>query len=118
MTQPSGRRRNVVPLIAAAVAGVLLILGIRYFTSSGDEPAGPATPSTAAPNSQIQAPRDGCTTVNVAASSEKAALMGQIANAYRESGRTVDGACFDVEVALGRHPAPRRRISPRAGTRR
>ncbi len=100
MTQPSGRRRNFLPLIAAAIAGVLLILGIRYFTSSSDEPATPSagTDQSAAPNTQIQPPRDGCVTVNVAASSEKAALMGEIANAYRDSGRTVDGACFDVEV--------------------
>ena len=36
--------------------------------------------------------------MNIAASSEKAALMGQIANSYRDSGRTVDGKCFDVAV--------------------
>ncbi len=100
MTQPSGRRRNFLPLIAAAVAGVLLIVGIRYFTSSGDEPTTPAagTDQPAAPNTQAQPPRDGCVTVSVAASSEKAALMGEIANSYRDSGRTVDGTCFDVEV--------------------
>jgi Ca-activated chloride channel homolog len=46
----------------------------------------------------VQPPREGCTTVNIAASSEKAALMGQIANSYRDSGRTVNGECFDVAV--------------------
>ena len=100
MTQPSGRRRNFLPLIAATIAGVLLIVGIRYFTTRDDEPAtaGAGPTSTAAPNTQVQPPRDGCTTVNVAASSEKAALMGEIANSYRDSGRTVDGKCFDVAV--------------------
>ncbi len=46
----------------------------------------------------VQPPRDGCTTVNIAASSEKAALLGEIANSYRDSGRTVDGKCFDIAV--------------------
>ncbi|HEY5149102.1 MAG TPA: substrate-binding and VWA domain-containing protein, partial [Mycobacterium sp.] len=31
-------------------------------------------------------------------SSEKAALLGQIANSYRDSGRTVNGKCYDVVV--------------------
>jgi len=87
-----------VPIIAAIVAGVLLIVGIRYFTTRSDDPA-PGT-DVAATDGQtaVQPPREGCTTVNIAASSEKAALMGQIANSYRDSGRTVDGKCFDVAV--------------------
>ena len=102
MTQPSRtgtpKRSSKVPIIAAIVAGVLLIVGIRYFTTRDDEP----TPGTdvAATDGQtaVQPPRDGCTTVNIAASSEKAALMGEIANSYRDSGRTVDGKCFDIAV--------------------
>src|SRR6478609_3969612 len=91
-TGPSGKRSRL-PLIAAIVAGVLLIVGIRYVTTRGDAPAAdPAASGTAAP------PRDGCTTVHIAASSEKAALMGQIAASYRESGRTVSGKCFDIAV--------------------
>jgi Ca-activated chloride channel family protein len=93
-TGPSGKR-NRLPLIAALVAGVLLIVGIRYVTTRGDGPtaADPAAPGTAAPP-----PRAGCTTVHIAASSEKAALMGQIANSYRESRRTVNGRCYDITV--------------------
>ena len=102
MTQPSGtgtpKRSSKVPIIAAIVAGVLLIVGIRYFTTRSDEPA-PGT-DVAATDGQtaVQPPRDGCTTVNIAASSEKAALMGEIANSYRDSGRTVNGKCFDIVV--------------------
>ncbi len=97
-TGTSGRRSSKVPIIAAIVAGVLLIVGIRYFTTRDDDP----TPGTdvAATDGQtaVQPPRDGCTTVNIAASSEKAALLGEIANSYRDSGRTVDGKCFDIAV--------------------
>src|SRR6476659_7280543 len=99
MIQPSGTdksgKRSRLPLIAAIIAGVLLIVGIRYVTTRGDAPASadPATPATAA-----LPLRAGCTTVRIAASSEKAALLGQIANTYRESGRTVNGRCYDITV--------------------
>src|SRR6478672_6071977 len=92
-TGTSGKRSRL-PLIAAIVAGVLLIVGIRYVTTRGDAPAAAAAaPGTAAPS-----PRAGCTTVQIAASSEKAALIGRIANSYRESGRTVNGRCYDIAV--------------------
>lgn len=101
MTQPSrtGKRGSKVPIIAAIIAGVLLIVGIRYFTTRSDDSA-PGT-DVAATDAQtvVQPPRDGCTTVNIAASSEKAALMGGIANSYRDSGRTINGKCFDIVVA-------------------
>ena len=100
MTQPSGgttgRRSSKLPIIAAVIVGVLLIVGIRYFTTRDSDPA--ATETTDAPGTAVQAPRDGCTTVNIAASSEKAALMQQIANGYRDSGRTVNGECYDISV--------------------
>jgi Ca-activated chloride channel family protein len=90
------RRRSVVPIIAAVIAGVLLIVGIRWFTtrddSTGTDTGAATTGATASPT------RDGCTQVTVAASSEKAALLQQMAQAYQASGRTVDGACFDVQV--------------------
>src|SRR6476659_6487497 len=99
MIQPSGTdksgKRSRLPLIAAIIAGVLLIVGIRYVTTRDDAPAAadPAAPDTAAPS-----PRAGCTTVQIAASSEKAALMGRIADTYRESGRTVNGRCYDITI--------------------
>ena len=102
MIPPSGAgtsgRRSKAPIIAAVIAGVLLIVGIRYFTTrdSGSDTGGSAAGGA---GTAQQAPRDGCTTVTVAASSEKAALLTQIANSYRDSGRTVDGKCFDIAVA-------------------
>lgn len=97
---PTRTRRSVVPIIAAVIAGVLLIVGIRWFTTRNDDqgadsgPTAAATTATAAPP-----PRAGCTRVTVAASSEKAALLGQLAQTYNAAGRTVDGACFDVAVS-------------------
>lgn len=101
MSYPPGqagprKRSNVVPIVAAVIAGVLLIVGIRWFTTRDDDPtsgSGPTTTATGAPP-----PRDGCTRVTVAASSEKAALMQQMAQTYNSSGRTVNGACVDVQV--------------------
>ena len=97
-TGPSGRRTSKAPIIAAIVAGVLLIIGIRYFTTRGDDP-NPAANTAAGGQTAAPPPRDGCTTVTIAASSEKAALLGEIANTYRDSGRTVDGRCFDIMVS-------------------
>ncbi len=89
--------RNRVPLIAAALAGVLLIVGIRYFTSRSGQPA--ADPVVDQGTTVSTAPtRAGCTTVNIGASSEKAALMATIAKTYAASGRTVSGACYDMVV--------------------
>jgi len=101
---PSGGRtsgsRSKLPIIAAVLAGVLLIVGIRYFTTRGDSgsASGGDTIGSASPNTGQQPAREGCETVTVAASSEKAALLGQIANSYRDSGRTVNGKCYDVVV--------------------
>ena len=97
-TGTPGRRTSKVPIIAAIVAGVLLIVGIRHFTTRDDDPAPGTDVAAADGQTAVRPPRDGCTMVNVAASSEKAALMGEIANSYRDSGRTVDGRCFDVVV--------------------
>lgn len=95
MIQPtSAPKSNRTGLIAAVVVGVLLIVGIRVLTNGegDDASSGSAATSSALP------PRDGCIPVTVAASSEKAALMGQIAAGYRDSGRTPGGKCFDITV--------------------
>src|SRR6478735_12602430 len=54
MIQPAGTgtsgKRSRLPLIAAIIAGALLIVGIRYVTTRGDAPAAAAAaPGTAAP---------------------------------------------------------------------
>lgn len=93
------------PIIAAAVAGVLLIVGIRLVTTGDSEvdgvAASPGSSDPVAESSPVLADpifRTGCTTVTVVASSEKAALMAGLAADYGTSGRTVDEACFDIAV--------------------
>src|SRR6478752_2908644 len=95
-TGTSGKRSRL-PLIAAIVAGALLIVGIRYVTTR-DDGSSAAADAAAVPGTAAPPPRDGCLTVHIAASSEKAALIGKIANTYRESGRTVNGRCYDIAV--------------------
>lgn len=75
-------------MIAAAVVGLLAIGGVRMLLSDDADDGGGAGFT----------PREGCTTVVVVASSEKAALLGEIAHDYAASGRTVNGACFDIKV--------------------
>ncbi|HEY5882746.1 MAG TPA: hypothetical protein VIU11_27820, partial [Nakamurella sp.] len=67
-TNAPRKRSNVVPIIAAVIAGVLLIVGIRWFTTREDT----STTGSGDTTATAQPPRDGCTTVTVAASSEKA----------------------------------------------
>ena len=102
MSYPSGqgaprRRSNVVPIIAAIIAGVLLIVGIRWFTTRRrprDHRIGrrrPAPPrrshrATAAPPSPSPRP------------ARRPPCSSRSRNAYRDSGRTVDGKCFDIAV--------------------
>ncbi|MEO6204409.1 MAG: substrate-binding domain-containing protein, partial [Mycobacteriales bacterium] len=86
MAEGSPRRG---PLVIAAIAGVALILVVRSLTGSGSNDA--ASPGTS-PGKNT----DGCTTIHITASSEKAALMQQIAQEW--NGTTVDGACFTAAV--------------------
>ena len=67
--------RSKLPLLIAAVLGVVLILIVRACVTGGsDEPARSDKPS--------RADRAGCTPLNVTASSEKAALMSAMADDY------------------------------------
>lgn len=88
------RRRNWVPLVIAAVVGLLLIVGVRaLFSGGGDDPDPVAQPTdsfSVDPN---------CTQVMVAASSEKAALLRDLAAEYNATGPQVDGTCVQVQVA-------------------
>jgi Ca-activated chloride channel family protein len=82
--------RSRLPLVAAAIAGVVLIIALRAMFS-GD--SGSDTDNTGS-----DAPREGCTKVVLAASSEKAALLQQIVGEYEDENRQVDGRCVDIEV--------------------
>ena len=78
------------PLIVAAIVGIVLIFGARQLFAGGDG-GGSADGPGGDPG--------GCTQVQVAASSEKAALLGELAAEYTEAGREVDGNCVTVSVA-------------------
>ncbi|MGC9666434.1 substrate-binding and vWA domain-containing protein [Planosporangium sp. 12N6] len=81
----SPRRRNPLPLVIAVVIGLVAIIGIYLVL----KPSGDGR-STAA--------RGDCVALTVAASSEKSALLSDLAAGYNGSGRTFGGTCADVKV--------------------
>jgi Ca-activated chloride channel family protein len=85
----------VIPLVLAAVVGLVLVLVVRAVVSGGDDDGGGGSGSRADGSGE----RTGCQSLRVTASSEKAALLSQVAADYNRSDRRVEGACVDVEVA-------------------
>ncbi len=76
------------PLVVAAIVGIGLVIAVKSF-SGGD--SGPKV-------ADDKPGRDSkCTVVHLTASSEKAALLKQIAQDW--NGTKVDGTCAEVEVA-------------------
>ncbi|WP_432836290.1 substrate-binding and VWA domain-containing protein [Dactylosporangium sp. CA-092794] len=91
MSYPApNRRRNPLPVVIAAVIGVFAVCGVYLVLANrgGDDNGGPA----GAPR------REGCIALNVTASSEKAALMQELAKSYIRSDRRFDGKCADPVV--------------------
>ena len=86
-------RRSRFSFIVAALVGVVLIVLLRNFLGGDDDPDGGAGVGDSSDG------RGGCVEVVVVASSEKAALLGQIAGDFNESGSEVDGRCAAVEVS-------------------
>jgi Ca-activated chloride channel family protein len=82
----STRRRNPLPLIIAVVIGLVAIVGIYLVL----KPAGNGGTATAA--------RGDCVALTVVASSEKSALLSELADRYNRSGRTFGGRCADVKI--------------------
>ena len=93
-TGRSGGRR-VLPLVLAAVVGLVLVLVIRAVVSGGGDDEGGEGGGGRADGS---GERTGCQSLRVTASSEKAALLSQIAADYNRSDRRVEDACVDVQV--------------------
>ncbi|GAA0722269.1 VWA domain-containing protein [Dactylosporangium roseum] len=92
MTFPAPtRRRNPLPIIVAVVVGLIAICGV-YVVLTVTRGGGQGDDKTATPR------REGCTPLHIAASSEKAALLQQIARAYIEQDRRFDGKCADPVV--------------------
>ncbi|HVU71471.1 MAG TPA: substrate-binding and VWA domain-containing protein [Mycobacteriales bacterium] len=90
----SSARRPVVPIIAAVVVGIILIVAIRSLSGGGHKDNGATGSSTGS----SPAGDKGCTTINLVASSEKAALLQQVAAGYAKANHTVDGHCARVSV--------------------
>jgi Ca-activated chloride channel family protein len=84
------RRRNPAPLIIAVIVGVVAIFGTYLLLKPGGDDE--------KPGNNAQQRREGCVPLVVSASSEKAALLTELAGRYHESGRTFDGKCADVQV--------------------
>src|SRR4051812_8688605 len=83
--------RNRVPLVVAVIVGVIAVFAVRAATG----------PSSSSDNGGTKAGGDvpkGCTTLNVAASSEKAALLQAIADDYAKDDGKADGQCARVIV--------------------
>ena len=89
--------RSKVPLLIAAVVGVALILAARLVFSGGDvggDNAGGSNTSGGSAN----APSGDCTELVVAASSEKAGLLTELAGQWNDTGPEVDGRCVYATV--------------------
>jgi len=80
--------RSRVPLVVAAVVGVVAVLGVRSLVG-GDGEGGAADPA---------ADTGDCVVVQLAASSEKAALLRDLAADYAQDDGDADGRCGRVEV--------------------
>ncbi|MGY0232446.1 substrate-binding domain-containing protein [Longispora urticae] len=85
---PPTSRRNPLPIIIAAVIGVVAIVITYVVLKSGsdDEPT-------------ARKHREGCVALDVNSSVEKAGLFSQVADAYNDAGRTVGGKCVDVTIS-------------------
>ncbi len=86
------RRSNRGPLIVAIIVGIALVIGVRFILAGGNssdsEPQAKKTKDT----------RTGCIDVAVTASSEKAALLGVMAETYARGNHKVGGKCVAVTV--------------------
>jgi Ca-activated chloride channel homolog len=82
------RRRNPLPFVIAIVVGIAAIIGTYLLLK----------PSSGGSHNAAPARRANCVPLTVAASSEKAALLSELAGKYNGSGRTFGGKCADVKV--------------------
>ncbi|MGV9775429.1 extracellular solute-binding protein [Streptosporangium sp. NPDC003464] len=87
--QPQRPRRNFAPFVIAIILAGALIVGLRLYVGGG----GPARQEGDGPSRRCG---DGGVTLTVAASSEKAELLREIAAGY--NGRKVGERCADVVV--------------------
>ena len=84
--------RKSAPLVAAVVVGIALVVVVKLVSGGGSGGSGKPG-ATHAPVSSA-----GCTVVHLTSSSEKAALLKQLATDWANTSPTVDGTCARVEV--------------------
>jgi len=85
------RARRTLSQVAAVVVGILLILFLRGAFGRNGGPGEHESGSLSA--------RTGCVGLSVVASSEKAALLGEMSDAFERTNPVVDGKCVDVMVS-------------------
>src|SRR4051812_3029596 len=85
--------RNRVPLVVAVIVGVIAVVAVRAATSSSSSKDAESQVGKVGGNVPA-----GCVTLNVAASSEKAALLQGIADSYAKDDGKADGKCARVLV--------------------
>lgn len=89
MTKPQAARApRIVPFLAAIIAAILLIVGVRACASG----------SGGGSSDGNQTLRDDCQTLNITVSSEKAALMRDMAGDFNGEDKSFGGTCGQVRV--------------------
>ncbi len=91
------RTRNPLPIVLAAIAALVLVLGVRSLVTGDKKPATPNGTSSSQAASEPPNPQ-GCTVVSFAASSEKAALLTQMAADYAATNPEVESNCVRINV--------------------
>lgn len=84
--------RSRVPLVIAALVGVALIVGLRFLFAGGDDGGGGNAGGGGAGSNPD------CTELVVAASSEKAGLLTELAGQWNDTSPQVDGRCVYATV--------------------
>ena len=90
MVQASSLRRRI-PLLVAAVFGVVLVIVVRNVVAGGGSSGGGGSQPG-------RADRKDCIPLNVTASSEKAALLSQLADDYNRTDRRAANRCVDARI--------------------
>lgn len=81
-------QRSPVGMIAAAIVGLVLVVG-AWLVFGGSDDSGDSGSKSA----------EGCVPLNVTASSEKAAILNDLANEYNSQDHEVNGQCVFVSVS-------------------
>ena len=84
--------KSKAPIVTAAIVGVVAVVAVKLIVggAGGSTPQGDPTDPTRNTGD--------CVSLRVAASSEKAALLGKIAKQYEGTDPEVDGTCVAIEV--------------------